>query len=113
MQGLSSQVCGTRYGPRSAAQAQTTARYIKKAQPQGELRCTYETTNKPNKPNTIIDSPAVIVFNSGPAPPFRSRDYQPAISVLPARTQRASTGLFATVFRRGLTSGCAPGNHWA
>jgi hypothetical protein len=63
MQGLGSQVCGIRYGPRNSAQAQTAAGYAKKAQPQGELRCTYETTNKPNKPNTIIDSAAAIVFN--------------------------------------------------
>ncbi len=66
MQGLGSQVCGIRYGPRSTAQAQTAARYTKKAQPQGNLRCTYETTNKPNKPNkpnNIIDSAAAIVFN--------------------------------------------------
>ena len=35
----------------------------KKARAQAHLRRTYETTNKTNKPNTVIDSSAGIVFN--------------------------------------------------
>jgi hypothetical protein len=42
--------------------AQNGWEYVKKAQPQGDLRCTYQTTNKTNKPNTVIDSRTAFLF---------------------------------------------------
>jgi len=62
MQGLGSRVCGTRYGTRGTAQAQSGGQQ-KKARAQANLRRTYKTTNKTNKPNIIIDSLAGRVFN--------------------------------------------------